>query len=77
MLQSSCSRRSKRNWTLLEGLDQLDAVLVLPFSIETSRQSPEAFLDLSPIVYRPLALVEGTDFALVIVVSVISPTCGL
>jgi riboflavin kinase / FMN adenylyltransferase len=47
---------------ILEGLEELDAVLVLPFSREMSRLSPEAFLDLIA-GYHPLALVEGTDFA--------------
>lgn len=49
---------------LFDGLDHLDMVLVLPFSIETSKQTPEAFLDLVASVCRPVALVEGTDFAL-------------
>jgi riboflavin kinase / FMN adenylyltransferase len=48
---------------ILEGLGTLDAVLVLPFSREMSKLSPEAFVDLIADCYRPLALVEGTDFA--------------
>src|SRR5215469_14970796 len=48
---------------ILEGLGQLDAVLVLPFSHEMSKLSPEAFLDLIADCYHPLALVEGADFA--------------
>jgi riboflavin kinase/FMN adenylyltransferase len=48
---------------ILEGLGQLDAVLVLPFSREISKLSPEAFLDLITDCYHPLVLVEGTDFA--------------
>jgi len=49
---------------LLDGLGQLDAVLVLPFDLETSSLSPEMFLDLMASICQPLALVEGTDFAL-------------
>jgi riboflavin kinase/FMN adenylyltransferase len=49
---------------LLDRLDQLDRVLVLPFSVETSKLTPEAFLDVIAGVCQPLALVEGTDFAL-------------
>ena len=48
---------------LLAQLDELDAVVVLPFSVETSKQSPEAFLDVLAGFCRPLTLVEGTDFA--------------
>ena len=48
---------------VLERIGELDAVMVLPFSVETSKQSPEAFLDLLAGFCRPLALVEGADFA--------------
>jgi riboflavin kinase / FMN adenylyltransferase len=48
---------------LLERLGELDAVMVLPFSVETSKQSPEAFLDVLAGFCEPLALVEGADFA--------------
>ncbi|MGO8946947.1 MAG: bifunctional riboflavin kinase/FAD synthetase [Ktedonobacterales bacterium] len=49
---------------LLDGLGQLDALLVVPFGQETSKESPEVFLDQIAGVCQPLALVEGTDFAL-------------
>ena len=49
--------------TLLGRLGELDALMVLPFSVETSKQSPEAFLDVLAGFCRPLALVEGADFA--------------
>ena len=50
--------------TLLSGLGQLDTVLVVPFGQDTLKQSPEAFLAMLEGVCQPLALVEGTDFAL-------------
>jgi riboflavin kinase/FMN adenylyltransferase len=48
---------------LLGRLGELDAVMVLPFSVDMSKQSPEAFLDVLAGFCRPLALVEGADFA--------------
>jgi len=49
---------------LFASLGQLDAALVVPFDTETASLSPEAFLDLLASVCQPIALVEGTDFAL-------------
>lgn len=49
---------------VLSGLGQLDALLVVPFTLETSQESPEAFLEALTRVCQPLVLVEGTDFAL-------------
>lgn len=49
---------------LLGELGRLDAAVVLPFDEERSRQSPEAFLDTLATFCRPVALVEGPDFAM-------------
>ncbi len=49
---------------LLGELGRLDATVVLPFDEALSRQSPEAFLDVIGAFCRPLALVEGPDFAM-------------
>lgn len=49
---------------LLGELGRLDATVVLPFDEALSRQPPEAFLDMIAAFCRPVALVEGPDFAM-------------
>ena len=49
---------------LLGELGRLDATVVLPFDEALSHQSPEAFLDTIAAFCRPVALVEGPDFAM-------------
>ncbi len=49
---------------LLGDLGRLDATAVLPFDEALSRQSPESFLDMIAAFCRPVALIEGPDFAM-------------
>ncbi|HKS68825.1 MAG TPA: bifunctional riboflavin kinase/FAD synthetase [Ktedonobacterales bacterium] len=49
---------------LLGELGRLAATVVLPFDEALSRQSPEVFLDTIAAFCRPVALVEGPDFAM-------------
>src|SRR5262249_10472469 len=50
---------------LLEGVRLLDATVVFPFTAELAALSPYAFLDLIVGSGVPVALVEGTESALV------------
>jgi riboflavin kinase / FMN adenylyltransferase len=47
----------------LADLGRLDAAVVMPFDDALSRLSPEAFLDRLDAFCRPIALIEGPDFA--------------
>lgn len=48
---------------LLASLGQLDAAVVIPFTEATAALDPEAFLDAIGSWCRPVAFVEGPDFA--------------
>lgn len=49
---------------LLDGLDELDATVVMPFTPDLAARSPDEFLALLRAWSSPVALVEGPDFAL-------------